>query len=159
MKIREDMKYFVLLMVMWVINIDCAERRVGQMNRTQLRLQQVQEVHAKKELRTQAMHSGMRTLLEYAPMFAVGTCLYVNSLNQIGQKCWVQEPNISQEECDLLKQCVCGAALCITASGYFGKGCNDLCEAGICSQENWCRDCCVVGAQECCWLLGMKRNG
>lgn len=136
------------------------ERRNGVMTRIQLRAQQPQEWQEKdQEWRSQAKHTGMRTILEYIPMCAVGACLFVNSLYRISnleQKCWVQTPTITQEECDLLKQCACGAALCITSSGCFGKGCDDLCEARICSEDNWCRECCSVGMQECCWLLGMR---
>lgn len=153
------MKHYVLLFLMLNFaneNIGL-ERRSGVMTRTQLRTQQEQEWREKsQEGRTQAKHTGMRTILEYLPMCVVGACLSINSLYKIStmeQKCWVQTPTITQEECDLLKQWAWGTALCVVSSGCFGKGCDDLCQARICSEDNWCRECCLIGMQECCGLL------
>lgn len=151
------------MVLLTVVQNFCQERRLGVLTRAQLHAQrQPEDDQQLHEWRTSKKQSGVRTLLEYVPMCAIGASLYFNSLYRLRNfedKCWVQPvPSITPEMCDLLKQLACGGALCIASSGCFGKGCNDLCESKICNEDNCCSECCTICMQECCWLLGMNRN-
>lgn len=161
------MKYTQSILVILILNFVnenySSERRSGIMTRTQLCMQGEFEYKKRmREYRKDKKHSGVRTILEYVPMCAVGTGLFLNSLyrmHNFEDKCWVQPaPTITPDMCDLLKQFVCGAALCTASSGCFGDGCNDLCESKMCNEDNCCSECCTICMQECCWLLGMNRN-
>lgn len=158
------MKNTILLFVIaGLVNEARCLERPRMLTRTQLRMHQVQVEHeATQKWRRQAKHDGMRTILECLPICAIGVGLYLNSLYRLSnleKKCWVQpSPPITQEECNLWKQCVCGAALFVVPSLCIGKGCYELCQAQICTQDNWCRECCTLCTQECCWLLGMNHH-
>lgn len=135
------------------------ERRV--VNRIQLRSQEQQERDERMcKFRTDQKKKGMRGILEYVPMFAVGTAVYLDALykfSNLDDMYWVQ-PMPAAEQCNFLIQCTAGLGLCAAAASCGVFGLQDLCESGICQEDNCCRECCTLCVQECCVLLGSRYN-
>lgn len=140
-------------------NVYGLERHVGTLTRAQLRGQQVED--AKKPYFGFMARNGVNTILQYTPMFAVGTGIFLDALYllyNLKDKCGMQPlQTMTAQECDLWKQLGMGFVICECAAGCIGNGCQNVLDSGICRAEQCCSESCTLCTQECCSLLGMSR--
>jgi hypothetical protein len=148
----------VMVLLLYVTNMSYAqERHLISLSRNQLRCQ---EQHGRdervREWRTKQKKEGMREVLKFLPLCAVGFGIYFNALytfSNSDQMCWVKPVPLA-EQCKFLWQTSGGLAISTTSIVLCGRGCNQLFESQICQEEDCCKECCALCIQEGCGLLG-----